>query len=644
MRRLRSTAAPGRAWRAALYGIAITVGAALLAAQTNPPPTAAFRFYAGGQEIGRESDTFAVGESGRTLESSLTFNDLGGAGRVTASLDAGFDWAPRHLVLSGQPFGEGNIDLDVTVADGRAALRDGEVTRALALGDGLFFPLDGPVPAALQEHLIAYWRSHGRPAEIASAPGAPIHIQSRADQQVEVGGHVVLLERLSIEGPIFGRQTAWAEPSGRLDALVTWAGSRQFQAVREGFEPRLEQFIQQALRDRMDDVDRLSRVLLPEQPVGVVLTGATVIPGGGRPVIADGVVAVRDGRIIAVGPASKVKPPEGLPVVDAKGMTIIPGLWDVDARMSQVELAPAYLAAGITNIRQTTQDQAFVGELRDAIASTQDRLVLPRLFPATALDARTITTDDEVRQTLRRLHADGAHAVDVERATPAVLRTMAAEGRRLGLSISARISDAFTVEQRAAAGLDLAEGLPGATQAATIAAFGAVAKAKVVYAPQAAWTELLQHGASPDEWWNPGAARLPASLQRRYSRLGASAASTTRIDHVAMLRAAHEAGVTLVAGTGPGVPVAGLFRELELLVQSGMTPADALQAATSAPAAFMKAGDSGTIESGKRADLVVLTGNPLENIANIRTAKWVVANGKLFDCAKLWSAAGFSVK
>jgi imidazolonepropionase-like amidohydrolase len=73
-----------------------------------------------------------------------------------------------------------------------------------------------------------------------------------------------------------------------------------------------------------------------------------------------------------------------------------------------------------------------------------------------------------------------------------------------------------------------------------------------------------------------------------------------------------------------------------------MTPLEAIQAATIVPARAMKLEkDSGTVEVGKRADLVILSANPLEKISNIRTAQFVVVNGRLYDCATLWKAAGY---
>jgi imidazolonepropionase-like amidohydrolase len=81
----------------------------------------------------------------------------------------------------------------------------------------------------------------------------------------------------------------------------------------------------------------------------------------------------------------------------------------------------------------------------------------------------------------------------------------------------------------------------------------------------------------------------------------------------------HDAGVAVVAGTDGAVPGHSLLRTLELFVEAGMTPMEAIVSATSAPARFMKLEkEVGTIEQGKRADMLVLDADPLINIANIK--------------------------
>jgi imidazolonepropionase-like amidohydrolase len=104
----------------------------------------------------------------------------------------------------------------------------------------------------------------------------------------------------------------------------------------------------------------------------------------------------------------------------------------------------------------------------------------------------------------------------------------------------------------------------------------------------------------------------------------------------------HRAGVPIVAGTDVGVPGHTLHRELELYVKAGMTPMEAIQSATLTPARVMRLEkEVGTIEPGKRADILILERNPLEDISNIRKIKFVVTQGRLFDCSELRKSVGF---
>ena len=85
-----------------------------------------------------------------------------------------------------------------------------------------------------------------------------------------------------------------------------------------------------------------------------------------------------------------------------------------------------------------------------------------------------------------------------------------------------------------------------------------------------------------------------------------------------------------------------MHREIELYVEAGFTPMEALQAATIVPARAMKLdSEIGTIEAGKRADLVVLNANPLESIRNIRTVRWTISDGRVYDAPALWRSVRF---
>ena len=111
---------------------------------------------------------------------------------------------------------------------------------------------------------------------------------------------------------------------------------------------------------------------------------------------------------------------------------------------------------------------------------------------------------------------------------------------------------------------------------------------------------------------------------------------------VEVVGALHKAGVPIVAGTDQAVPGHSLHRELELYVQAGLTPMEAIRSATIVPARAMKLDrEAGTIEAGKRADLILVAGRPDREISGIRKVKTVIAAGRAYDCAELWKSVGF---
>jgi hypothetical protein len=142
------------------------------------------------------------------------------------------------------------------------------------------------------------------------------------------------------------------------------------------------------------------------------------------------------------------------------------------------------------------------------------------------------------------------------------------------------------------------------------------------------------------------AARAPyvppprAFRQQTFFGLDSSVAARTFTEEMRIVQAMHEAGIPILAGTDtPGLqrpPGFSLADELELLVRTGFTPMEALQAATIQPARFLDAADSlGTVEQGKVADLVLLDADPLTDIANVGSVRAVILGGKFHDSEAL---------
>jgi len=147
--------------------------------------------------------------------------------------------------------------------------------------------------------------------------------------------------------------------------------------------------------------------------------------------------------------------------------------------------------------------------------------------------------------------------------------------------------------------------------------------------------------------FEPGVTKVPPELTVQINKKGAAPEQAEGLDMVMnvllkLVGASHHAGVPIVAGTDVGVPAHTLYREVELYVKAGLTPLEAIQSATITPARVMKVDNEvGTIEPGKRADLIILDANPLDQISNIRKVRYVIAQGRFFDSAKLWESVGF---
>jgi imidazolonepropionase-like amidohydrolase len=147
----------------------------------------------------------------------------------------------------------------------------------------------------------------------------------------------------------------------------------------------------------------------------------------------------------------------------------------------------------------------------------------------------------------------------------------------------------------------------------------------------------------------PFAGTMPPSTERSFRTGGFKPPEgVTRADYrasfakmMALASKLREAGVPIVAGTdGNGLE---LVRELELYVDAGFTPAQALQTATIAPARLVGAGDTtGSITVGKEADLVLVDGDPEKRIGDMRKTLWVMSDGALMNADELREVAGFS--
>ena len=630
------------------------------AAADEPIERGTLRLHYVQKPIGYERYTIARDGDALRLSSDFDFTDRGGRVQLTATLRTRPDYTPIAFTARGKSYRFVNVDSEVRV-DGSDASVHADGAEARVTLPAQFYTVDGYAPFAAQMLMLRYWKAHGQPRRLATVPGLPINdviIEPRGREAIRVGDATVRLERYVVDGVVWGRETIWIDERGAIAAAITRAGGLGFEAVRDDLEPALVAFVQRATRDRLSDLENLTKAVPLLKSGTYAMTGATIVDGTGRAPIEDGVVVVRDGRIADAGPRASVAIPPDAPSVDVSGKTVIPGLWDMHTHVTQIEWAPVYLAAGVTTVRDMGNEFEFVTALRDAIDARRalgPRLLLAGLVDGGGPDAFGVVyaaTFDEAKQVVARYHDAGFQQMKIySLVTPPIVEAICAEAHRLGMTVTGHVPNEMTIEQAAAAGMDQIAHLPirgeaGSDEVTRTIRF--LRERKTVIDPTQSWNELLGHAAgTPIARFQPGVAKIPPPLARVFSNAGApgidAAAARSRLERgLRIVKALHEAGVPIVAGTDEGIPGHSVHREIELYVEAGFTPMEALQAATIVPARAMKLdGEVGTIERGKRADLVVLNANPLESIRNIRTVRWTIRDGRVYDAQALWRSVRF---
>jgi imidazolonepropionase-like amidohydrolase len=524
-----------------------------------------------------------------------------------------------------------------------------------------FFTVDGYAPFSIQMMLLRYWNAHGRPAKLRQMPAdradADVSIEIAGEDTIEADGKKVRLTRYSIRNVVWGRESVWLDDKGGIAAATTHAAGMPIEAIRPEFAGALQQLIHAGIGDRMNEANRLKQGIRIVASGTYVIEGATLIDGTGRPPVGDSAAVVRDGRIVAAGPRGNVSIPAGAARVDGKGKTLLPGLWEMHAHFMEAEWGPTYLAAGVTTARDLGNEFEFITTMRDRInrgAALGPSLLLAGLVDGsgpTTFGTDWADTPEQGRAMVARYRAARFDQMKVyDLIKPEVLRAIAAEAHKQGMTVTGHVPRGMTAQEGVEAGMDQINHLGPVSQAMRKDRDGAIRffrEHKTVVDPTMAWGEVLGRPVNFEiASFEPGFAKAPYALTNLIGTAGTPAAASresarTRESLDAIL-ALFKGGVTIVAGTDKAVPGHSLHRELELYVEAGLTPMEAIQLATLGAARVMgKDADVGSVEAGKRADLILVDGDPLRDFGALRKVFRVVKSGQMYDPAELWKSVDF---
>ncbi|HEY2391600.1 MAG TPA: amidohydrolase family protein [Candidatus Angelobacter sp.] len=645
------------------FAFMLVASASLSWSQASPSPVeqGTFNLHKFEQLIGSEKYTLTSSQSEVVLKSDFKFTDRGTEVPLTTSLTMEKDLTPRDFQIKGNTSRFSPIEDSV---QGRSA---GKVT--IAPGEN-FFDIDGYAPVSVQMMLIRYWRSHGSPRLLKTLPRGEVQIQEMALETFTIKGHPVQLNKFFVRGLIWGMESVWMDSQDHLIAVVSIdAEMDHFEAVADGYEDGLAAFVTSAARDGMANLAKVASGFSQRLPAVTAIVGGRLIDGTGKPAIENSVVILKEGKITAAGPAQDVPVPQDAQTLDARGKSILPGLWEMHAHFEQVEWGPVYLATGVTTARDVGNEREFIVAARDAIAS--DHGIGPRLVTAGVVDGTgplslgiiRVDTPEQARQQVQKYKSEGFQQIKIYSSVkPDILKVVTAEAHRLGMTVTGHIPEGMDAIEGIEDGMDQINHIPYLTQVMTDPKSGTVSSdspqaKKVIHLllehhtvvdPTLALFEIIMHSTDkPISTFEPGILKVAPELRAVLEPMGtdpkesekAAARFRSLLETVRLL---HAAGVPIVAGTDQSVPGFSVDREIELYVQAGFTPMEAIQAATlvSARAMGMEK-ESGTIEVGKRADVILVDGNPLKNISDIRKVTAVFTGGRMYQPSALRTSVGF---
>jgi hypothetical protein len=645
------------------------------APEVQQPVTVTFDWWAGETPAG-ETVIVRVGDGRITNESFVHWNNREYRLDSRLQLDAN-GMVTAQTITGVSPFGA-TLDESFVLEDGQANWRTtGEAGNVRADGEAFYVPTEWGASASLEALVRA---AAGRPGgELPVYPSGAVRVSKQLQETVATPEGEQTLNLYAIRDLGFQPQFAWFDDEMNLVAR---------DLGRLGMIPRGW--------DTMV-LEQLGRAQSAEEARLIEAASARAARPLGTPVVIENVdiVDVKQGRLV---PAQHVLIAEGLiqmlsdePIesdealrIDGSGQTLIPGLWDMHSHHS-LDDGVLNIAGGVTSVRNLGGVHERLMEQVEKFDSGQ--VIGPRTWRGAMIDQvgpyanrNPVSSVEEALAKIDDFAGLGYMQIKLYSSIdPGWVPAIAERAHEHGMRLSGHVPAFMSAEQAVRGGYDEIQhinmvflnflvGDEGDTrQQIRFTTYGSeggkldldspeveafidlLVENDVVVDPTAAiFDEMMRHVAGePNPTLAAVANHLPGSVRRGLyipefeigeERMADWAATAVRQGE--MVKKLHDSGVQLVAGTDALAGFA-LHRELELYVEYGLSNADVLRIATIDSARIVGADDrTGSIEEGKFADLVLLKGNPLEDISAVRRASWVFKGDAAYRPDELYATVG----
>ncbi len=364
-------------------------------------------------------------------------------------------------------------------------------------------------------------------------------------------------------------------------------------------------------------------------------------------------VVVDDGKISRVGPVASILLTPATHVVPGKDKFLIPGLWDMHVHLFYQQYLPLFIAFGVTGVQDMGSDFSKTSGWRDEIekgTAVGPHIITsgPPVDGGKAVDPRlpvlVARTAAQGRQAFDQLYKMDVDFIKVLSDLPReAYFALAEQARHWDLRVVGHIPSAVTAQEAVEARQKSLEHMFGISKSVSseeeaLKFFERCTLIGTRVDPTLVLWLRMAHMDDPKLMNDPELSIVPASIRSAWPDISDDSYSLKiqvwRIYRLVAL--AKQAKTEILAGTDTGdpyvIPGAALHDELEQLVKAGLTPREALDAATLAPARFFETEkEMGAIEKGKLADMVLLNANPLDDIRNTRKVEGVYTHGRYYS-------------
>jgi imidazolonepropionase-like amidohydrolase len=624
---------------------------------------------------GSEVDTYSAGGE---IDSTFEFNDRGRGPKITAHYKVSADGLPIRLDITGNDYLKAPVDehfaVEVGVAHWKSTSENGR-----ASAPGFYVSNNGPA-AELALLVGSLLNAKGSPVKLL--PAGEARLERLADVTIEDHGQKLHVTEFAITGLSFEPQTVW------LDDELRFFGSpgKWFAVLREGWEGTNDRLY--ALDRSAEDARnaRLARQLARHPGHPVAVEHVRLFDSEHATVRKDQTVVINGTRVEKVGSSTITATPKDAQRIDGTGKTLLPGLFDMHAHAQAVD-GLLNIASGVTSVRDMGNDIEELNHLQGRWDS--GAAIGPRVWKAGFIDGRGpfqaptavfADTVEEAQAAVNRYADLGYVQIKVYSSLkPELVSGIVKTAHARGLRVSGHVPNGMIASQFVDGGADelqhinfiflnfLRAHVKDTRTPERFTVVGTNAATLDLESKEVNdFIELLQSRhttvdvtlaafegmftgrpgkASPD--FAPVLSRLPAQIQRGAYTGGLPVTAQNdqlyRDSYDAMLRMTkrmYDAGIPLLAGTDATAGIM-LHRELELEVRAGIPATRALQIATFNAARLLKQeNELGSIAPGKRADFLLVEGNPAERISDIRRCRMVMKNGALYKSADVYGAVG----